>query len=71
MVGDELRMRGHHVNAGLDDPGHFIQIGLNFILAEQIHEGMIGLRADALTVHDLQPAHLGEQLVALSEHAAV
>mmetsp|Transcript_41415 Transcript_41415/g.97023 ORF Transcript_41415/g.97023 Transcript_41415/m.97023 type:complete len:210 (-) Transcript_41415:207-836(-) len=71
ILGDELGVRGHHIDTGSDDPLYLFQVLLDLIFGQQINQRMVRPRPDALTMHDLQPANLGEQLVTLAVNTPV
>ena len=71
MLGDIRRVIGHHIHAARNDALDAGQILFDLGFARQIRQRMIGTRAQSLPVHDLQPGHVREQLVALAKNPAM
>ena len=61
----------HRVHAGRDDALRIGKEGAHVFGAAQVGQRMVALRHDALAVHHLQPAHLGEQFLAFAEDPAI
>lgn len=61
----------HHIYATSEDAPNTSQVLRDLALRWQISQGMIGARANALSVHHLKPSDIGEKLVTFPEHAPV